>query len=468
MPFISGRNVTRLAALLIPLTISGCVLAPHGTTDEQAKQKSVGVSFETPIDKRDLPDLPDPATWRDVLRRALLASGELESSYFEWKAALQRIPQVANYPNTNLAPSFSYMFSGERLKSWDRTTISAGFDPSRNLSFPTKVAQAGKLALDEARSAGEKFRAKKFEIQRNVLSDYLDLALMEEKIRIQKENVEWLNMLSESAQNRVIAGGMQTDLLRAQTEYRLADNELATMHSEHYAMKARLNGMLARDPRAPLEVPSGLPEPRPIAADDAKLIAVAVDENPELAKLARDVQGREDAITLAKMDFIPDINPTFAITGDISQVAGAMVMLPTTIPEIRGRIDEARAMLRADEAMLRQTRSERAASFVASLYVLRNSERQTRVFEETILPRAEQVLTSMRQNYSTGTSTFLDLIEAQRTVLDIRVMIAEAKIEREKQLAELEALAGLDIETLAPPTTAPTTAATQPTTEKSR
>ena len=149
-----------------------------------------------------------------------------------------------------LAPSFSYMFSGDRLKAWDRTTIGVGFDPSKSLSFPTKVMQAGKIALDEAIAAGEKFRAEKFRIQQKVLSDYLDLALVQEKIRIQRENVEWLRMLVESAQNRVVAGGMQTDLLRAQTEYRLADNELANLQSERDAMRARLNGMLARDAAA--------------------------------------------------------------------------------------------------------------------------------------------------------------------------------------------------------------------------
>ena len=36
-------------------------------------------------------------------------------------------------------------------------------------------------------------------------------------------------------------------------------------------------------------------------------------------------------------------------------------------------------------------------------------------------------------------------------------MIAQARVEREKRLAELEALAGIDVETLAPPTTQPTT-----------
>ena len=150
-------------------------------------------------------------------------------------------------------------------------------------------------------------------------------------------------------------------------------------------------------------------------------------------------------------------------------MVGAMVMLPTNAPRIRGAIDEARAMLRANEAMLRQARRDRASTFVAALVALRNSERQTKVFQETIRPRAEQTLASSRQAYTTGTGTFIELIDAQRTLLDVRLLIVEAKADREKRLADLEELAGVDIETLAGPTTAPTTApsTTQSTTRPS-
>ena len=113
--------------------------------------------------------------------------------------------------------------------------------------------------------------------------------------------------------------------------------------------------------------------------------------------------------------------------------------------------------------MLRQSRSDRAAAFVAALVGLRNAERQTRVFEETILLRAEQTLSSSRQAYSTGTGTFIELVDAQRTLLDVRLLIIEARAEREKRLAELEELAGVDIETLAAPTTAPATTRTSTT-----
>ena len=105
-------------------------------------------------------------------------------------------------------------------------------------------------------------------------------------------------------------------------------------------------------------------------------------------------------------------------------------------------------MLRSEQAMLRQAKADRAASFVAALLILRNSERQAEVFQKTILPRAEQALASSRQAYTAGTGIYIDLIDAQRTVLDVRLTIAEAQIEREKRLADLEQLAGVDIETL--------------------
>jgi outer membrane protein TolC len=440
--------------------LSGCVLAPKGTSEEQSAAQKAGETYAQPFEQRTIPDLPADPTWRDVLGRAFLANGDLEAAYFEWKAALARIPQVANWPNTNLAPSFSYMFSSERMKSFDRTTVNVGFDPMENLAFPTKVAQAGKVALDEARAAGKRFEAMKFEIQRKVLSAYLDLALHEEQIRIQRDNVNLLKLMADSAGDRVGAGGAPQDLLRAQTQFRLAENQLATMESQHMTMLSMLNGMLGRDPRASLKLPATLPAPRALAADDARLIAIAIDNNPDLARLGHQVAGRADALELARMAYIPDINPMAGFTGGISQMIGAMVVLPTTIPEIRSKIDESRAMLRSTQAMLRQTRADRAASFVAALYAMRSAERQAAVFNDAILPRAQQTLASTRQAYAAGTATFTDLIDTQRTLLDVRLMVAEARIEREKRLAELEALAGVDIETLATATTQP---ATQPT-----
>jgi cobalt-zinc-cadmium efflux system outer membrane protein len=428
--------------------LSGCVLAPHGTRDEQSKLNTASPPFESRIEARQIPQLPAVATWQDVLSRAFLANGELESSYFEWKAAFTRIDQVATWPNSNVALSFGYLFSPGNMKAWDRTTIGAGFDPSMNLSLPVKTRTAGKVALDAAREAGDRFRAVKFDLQRRVLVAYLDLALTEELIRIERDNLTFLKLLSDSASDRAEAGGPMQDLFKALIESETAQNDLAGLEAKSNSMRGELNGMLGREPSAPLGLPPALPPPRPVTADDAALIAVAVSQNPELAALAQQVAGRSDAVELARLAYLPDIIPSASITGSVSQSLGAMLMVPTKLPAIRAAIDEAAAMTRSAEAMLRQTQRDRAARFVADLYLMRNAEREGELYRARVVPAARQLVSSSRNAYAAGTIVFADLIDSERMFISVRRMVAEAQIEREQRLAELEALAGIDIETL--------------------
>jgi outer membrane protein TolC len=448
MNFIWVGKVLRAGTLGLTVLVGGCVLKPPGADAEKARLDDAGRAYAAPVAERELPEVPSPATWQAVLRRAFLANGDLEAAYFEWAAAYHRIDMAATWPNSNLQIGFERMFSGERMKAWDKTTISAGFDPAMSLSFPTKTAKAGEQAYEGARAAGLRFAAKKFAVQRQVLVAYLDLALMDEQLRIQGDNVSLLRLIADTAGDRVRAGGPQQDLLKAQIQHRLADAELATMRASRESMRAMLNGMIGRAATEALELPPPLPEPRPVAVDDAALIAAATDASPELGALAHDVAARRDALELARMKYIPDINPVGAFTGSVTQSLGAMVMLPTTIPMIRASIEEARAMLRATEAMSRQTGRDRAASFVAALYAMRNAERLVGLYRDTVLPKAEQALASSRQAYAAGQIGFIELIDSQRTLLDVRLLVAQARIEREKRLAEMEALAGVDVEPL--------------------
>lgn len=437
--------------LALATGLAGCVLAPQGTRDEQAKLNAASPPFEPQIGARQLPELPAVASWQDVLSRAFLANGELESSYFEWKAAFARIDQAATWPNSNVALSFGYMFSPGNMKTWDRTTIGAGFDPSMNLSLPVKTRTAGKVALDAAREAGDKFRAVKFDLQRRVLEAYLELALTEELIRIERDNLTFLKLLSDSAADRAEAGGPMQDLFKALIESETAQNDLAGLQAKASSMRGELNGMLGRDAASPLSLPAALPAPRPVIADDAALIAVAVAQNPELAALAQQVAGRSDAVELARLAYLPDIIPSASITGSVSQSLGAMVMVPTKLPAIRAAIDEALSMTRSSEAMLRQTKQDRAARFVADLYLMRNAEREAQLYRARVVPAARQLVSSSRNAYAAGTIVFADLIDSERMFISVRRMVAQAQIEREQRLAELEALAGVDIETLGGP-----------------
>ncbi len=443
------QDVVRRCTLIIALTAGGgCALTPSGTKEEKALIEQAGKPYEQKFEARELPELPLAPSWANVLERAFLANGDLEASYFDWKASFQRIEIASAYPNSNVEVGYSYMFSSERMKSFDRQAFGLGFDSAVNLSFPTKVAQQGKVALDQARASGERFRTAKFELQRRVLSAWADYMLLAERLRINKEQLGLLRLSADAVRARAQLGGAQRDFLKVEALVRTGEDAVKGIEAQLTASRAMLNGMLARSPNASLDVLGAHEELRPMHVPDDALIAAAVERSPELSGLARQVEGRSDALELARMQWIPDISPTAIFAGGVSQAIGAAIMLPTNVVGIQGGIREAEAMLQGGEAMLRQARRDKASSVVATLVALRNSERQAKLFEASIVPLADRVLANSQQAYATGAAQYLDLLDAQRTVLDARLVAAEARASREKRLAELEAMLGTDIEML--------------------
>ncbi len=433
--------------ILAVLLLAGCSLAPREAANERQRMIAAGAAYEAPPRARARDELPPDAGWRDVLRHALLHNGELEAAYFEWRAAVERIDVAAGYPNTNVSLGFEYLLSGDNLTGWDRTSLSLGFDPMQNLSFPTKVAAAGRVATQEARAAGERFAAAKFALQRAVLSAWLDYALLAERIRVQQEKLALLRLGAAAAAAGVAGGRPQEELLRADVEHGHGEHELLELEAALPAACARLNALLGRSPDATLPPPR-LPAPRPLP-DDATLLAVGTRANPELAALAHEVAGRAEALDLARQQYFPDVNPFAGITGGMEQVAGAAITLATMIPQIEAGIREARANLRASEALAAQRELDRDAAFVATLLALRSAERQLALLETHVLPSAQQAAATAERAYAAGSGDLPSWLATQRALLDLRLTIAETRIARERQVAELEALAGVDAERLA-------------------
>src|SRR5262245_5774334 len=158
-----------LACSLLVLLPAGCSLVPEGTEQERQRLADAGEAYRQTIEDRVGPELPAQPGWRDLLRSAFLTNGELEATWREWAGAVARVDAAGAWPNTNLALGVDYLFSDSGMKSWDRTTLTVGFDPMENLAWPSKTAQAARVALDEAREAGERFRAEKFALQKEVL-----------------------------------------------------------------------------------------------------------------------------------------------------------------------------------------------------------------------------------------------------------------------------------------------------------
>ena len=125
------------------LAFAGCMMKPKETGQLDRELQEAGKPYQKPFAQRQLPELPSPAGWQDVLQRAFLANGELEAAYDEWQAAMHRIAISSYWPNSNVTLGFEYMFSGGGGKTWDRVTTSAAFDPSATLKTANEGSQGG-------------------------------------------------------------------------------------------------------------------------------------------------------------------------------------------------------------------------------------------------------------------------------------------------------------------------------------
>ncbi|MDB5292359.1 MAG: outer rane efflux protein [Phycisphaerales bacterium] len=215
-----------------------------------------------------------------MVRRAMESNPELEQKYWEWRAAIEQIPQDGTQ-STNLA-----LFAGLGITNGstrlDSATLGLGNDPMADIVLPPKLSTAARRALENARAAGLRFRKTQFELRAKVLNAYADYALTAEMLRLEEANAHLLEtaVMAVEAKNRAGAGGQQ-DVLRVRNELGLAQNDVANLQSQLPARRAALNALLDRPVDVPIPVPDTMPMSPPVSQSDGEVLELAASRNPE-------------------------------------------------------------------------------------------------------------------------------------------------------------------------------------------
>lgn len=446
---LTSSLIKFLIFALAPLALAalaGCTIHPPGEREERATAARLGKAYEPRPELRTVSPLPDNATPDQLVQFALLNNADLEDKYWTWRAAIEQIPQDGTQStNLNIAAGTSIV-NGHA--SWGNSNVTVGNDPMTDIKWPGKLDAAAKQSLENARAAGRRFVKAKFELRGSVLGAYYDYALSAELIRLEQSNLQLLQTTAEATASRNRAGSAsQQDLLKAKNEVDMSGNDIANMQSQLPAEQAMINALLGRAADAPLPMPSEFPRVRPVAYADGQLLKLAARYNPELLALADENHGRQQGVRLARLQYVPDFN--ISVGTDLEGVAQSL-LTQATVPFLRyeainAAIDQANANLRATEATQRQTGNDLASQVVSDITTIRDADRQLDLFEHAILPRARQSVDIGRTEYETGHSTFLDLLDSQRSLIAIQRLIAILKATREKHLVDLEAITTIDL-----------------------
>ena len=105
-------------------------------------------------------------------------------------------------------------------------------------------------------------------------------------------------------------------------------------------------------------------------------------------------------------------------------------MVGITLPIWRSKYD---AGVREADAAIRQQQYKRDqqlnafhADTVTALFKLRDAERQMDLYQNTLLPKANESLAATQRSYSAGSAPFADLIDSQRVLLDFELSYARS------------------------------------------
>jgi outer membrane protein TolC len=280
---------------------------------------------------------------------------------------------------------------------------------------------------------------------------FYEYALAWHHERIYAENLELVKKLSRSAETRyAINQGSQSDAIKAQVELSKALNMVITAQKEKETAAARVNALRGKSPGAALAEPEAFAVN--LATPDYKALEGAVTaHNPYLASMASRLKTSEKKISLARAEYAPDFMLSWRrrTSADAAMDNTYDVSLGLTVP----------LWFAKQSAMTREARAERDLSS-AEYEAARNAvllelkeitvkldyyRRLMDLYGGTVLPQAETSLKASEAAYQAGKTDFLDLVDANRTLLETKREYYEYSAACASWLGRLESLTGMEL-----------------------
>jgi len=428
--------------------IASTACAGSPTASERAARSDVAAISRRyrPGDARPvLPALTAASPLADYLRFAMLNSPGVEAAYYDWAAAVEGITLARSRPDPRL--TFESDITDTVLSLMPGLMV--------DLPGPGKLRAAGDVMAAESRVAYFGFEREVLRTALAVKTAYYRLHFLEETIRVERETLRLLGDLEQLAQQQNAAGRVTLqDVLRAQIARDQVETQITNLEDSRSALAAELKSALGlgpgdTTPPIPATFEPSMGDPRP-----DELLATALTRNADLRAMEEDVLRAEASLGLARKSGVPDFSLGLEVDfkGDPTLFRpSAGMTLPIWRDKIAAEIAGAQASKRAAEARLTAEQVQIAAELASMLFMYREAVRNEALLADKLVPKARQSLDAARAGYVNGRAGFLDVIDAQRTLLEFELTGIEARTQRELALASLSlAIAGV------PPAGAPT------------
>ncbi len=369
---------------------------------------------------------------------------------YEADAASERITPAGALPD----PKF-------RMELQDITKMgeqNATFSPSRvgstKYTFMQDLPWYGKRDLKqgiaelEAEAAQGRARGTWAEISSRLKAGHAQLFYLSQTEKLSREILDLMVRLEKIAHARYAGGlAVQQDVIRAQVEQTAMRSDLIMLENESNMLRARINALLARPPRAALAAPDALkPIPAPAKLDYTTLEDRVRGRNPQLFAEEARIKAAEKSRELTYKNRYPDFTFGVSPIQYQSSVKEWEVMVEVNIPlqqsSRRSQERESESMLSAAKSRKESASNQVLAELAENLSSIEAARRTEMLTANSLLPQAELTFKAALVGYETGKVDFATLLEAQKQIRQAKQTRIKAQSEAQIRLAEIEKLLG--------------------------
>ncbi len=420
------------AVVAAGLFLVGCKGHPiKGEKEARQQVQDVGRTYRPDGQKPTLPVLTTNSGLADFLTYALLNPPKVEAAYFDWVAYVERITVQRSLPD----PQLTFQM--------DIQDVVTSLMPGLMMNFPGmgKLRAAGEQAAAASQSGYFAFKAASLESAYDVKRTYYRLYFLEEKLRVNRENLFLLKELEQLArtQNEVGKATLQ-DVLRAQIEQSRLNNDILNLEDSREPLLAQFKAALGLGPNDPAPPVPAKFESTPLDVPADKILERALQENLRLKAMSADVHAAEAAIRLAYKARMPDTSIGLMADAKMNPTLyrpWGTVSIPLWRDKLAAQVAEAQANKRAGEARLSAEQISLAVDIAERAFVYRETTRNLELLQKELLPKQRQSLEVARSSYLSGQVDFLNLTDTEQTLLRFDLDQVEARTQRELSLAEL-------------------------------
>ena len=392
-------------------------------------------------------DVNPPAFYapNEELRTYLLEAGEksptLEVRHSEWRASLQRIPQVTALDD----PMFTFGYFLQSEMNDYKVMLSQKFP-----WFGTLRTRGEKATLD-ADATLARFYNERNLVFSEVKKAYFEYGFLGDSIKVTESQIEVLEYMEDIVRSKFETGMAKEDeLLRISIEKTKVKDRRDGFMQFKPALMSRLNETLGAEAAVDRPWPQKAKFPHELPSQDEIHAQIRI-ENPDIKRLDYLIESRGKQIKLAKKKGHPDftlgleyLDLDAANNPDDNAMFSFKVNLPIWRKKIKSSISEAKIRETSATFAKRRRTLELEEAAQMAIFTIEDAKRRYALFENTLTPQAQRSYESLQSQYATGDvgTSFIDVLDSIQTLLAFELEQIRAARDWQVGAANLEFLMG--------------------------